>query len=114
MTQQLYTTVVPEWTLGDRLRKAREMTGLEATQFADEIGVHRQSIANYEKGKTRPRRIVLQAWAVRTGVSLEWLQTGVNPRPDEPDRGLDQVRHQGLEPRTRWFADDDVSRSVAA
>lgn len=55
MTQQLSAGVVPEWTLGDRLRKARELTGLEAAQLAVEIGVHRDTIANYEKGRVRPR-----------------------------------------------------------
>jgi hypothetical protein len=31
--------VIPEFTLGDRLRKARELTGLSIRRFADEIGV---------------------------------------------------------------------------
>jgi len=66
---------VPEWTLGDRLRKARELTGLEVHEFADEIGIHRNSVGNYERGR-RPRPIVLKAWALRSGVSAAWLETG--------------------------------------
>ena len=75
MTMQAYDGVVPEWTLADRLRKARLMTGLEAQEFADEIGIHRNSVRNYERGRL-PRPIVLKAWALRSGVSYEWLVTG--------------------------------------
>ena len=102
MTQHLSTELVPEWTLGDRLRKARELAGLQAVQLADDLGINRHSVANYETGRTSPRRLVIEAWARRTGVSLHWLQNGESPRPDGPDGGSEQeVRHQGLEPRTR-------------
>ena len=70
--------------LGDRLRKAREMTGLDAGQFAEELGVARNTIGDYEKGRVEARKIVLQVWAMRTGVSLEWLMHG---RVQSPDPG---------------------------
>ena len=40
------------------------------------------------------------------GVSIGALfgeETHKSPRPDGPDGGSRVVRHQGLEPRTRWF-----------
>lgn len=79
--------VVPEWTIGDRLRKARELTGLSAQDFADEIGVSRQTIANAESGTRHPRRITLRAYAMRTGVPLAWLETGKTPVQPKPDGG---------------------------
>lgn len=70
---------VPTFTLGDRLRKAREVAGLEQVPLADMIGVHRQTVSAYEAGKTHPRRHALVAWALATGVSAVWLETGCTP-----------------------------------
>lgn len=67
---------VPIWTLGDRLRKAREHAGLEQLELAHDIGVSRNTVANYEHDKTKARRPVVLAWAVRCGVPMEWLWTG--------------------------------------
>lgn len=74
---------VPEWTLGDRLRKARENAGLEQLELAQDIGISRNTVANYEHGKTKARRPVILAWAVRTGVPVEWLWTGSTEAPGE-------------------------------
>ena len=68
--------VIPEFSLGDRLRKAREVAGYEQISLAAEIDVHRQTVARYESGASTPRRPVLISWAMTTGVSLEWLATG--------------------------------------
>lgn len=70
---------VPEWTMADRLRKARETTGLDQGDFAAELGVSRGTVSNYEHGHVRPREVVLRAWAMRTGVSLGWLRDGDPP-----------------------------------
>jgi len=86
---------IPTWTQGDRLRKAREWAGLDQDQLADRMGVSRGSISNYERDKG-DRLIVINAWALSTGVPKVWLLTGERPGPDEGD-----VRRQGLEPRTR-------------
>lgn len=69
-------TVVPEFTMADRLRKAREVAGLDQAQLASELGISRASVGNYEAGNTTPRRPTLLAYAMRTGVSLAWLTTG--------------------------------------
>lgn len=79
MTLMTADGIVPDFGMADRLRKAREITGLGQTEFADEIGVSRQSVSSYETGATHPRKIVLRAYALRTGVSLTWLTTGVAP-----------------------------------
>jgi len=74
---------VPEWTLADRLRKAREYAGLYQSDMADEIEVARRSIGNWESGVSRPRRPILIAWALRCGVDYSWLATG-QPGPGGP------------------------------
>jgi len=104
MTTLTVAGSVPEWTLGDRLRKARESAGMNQSTLAETTGISRRSISSYESSEAMPKRPQLIAWALATGVPLEWLETGAeSPRPVGPDGGSHEVRHQGLEPRTRWF-----------
>lgn len=82
--------VVPEFTVGDRLRKARELTGLDQGPFAEQLGVSRGTVSNYERSTTEHYKpIVLRAWALATGVPLEWIETGQGPSsgPTPPDDG---------------------------
>ena len=65
--------VIPEFTLGDRLRKARELSGMDMQQLAEVIDVHRQSIARYESGVVVPKRHVLLSWSWATGVDADWV-----------------------------------------
>lgn len=86
MTLQHITGAIPEFTLGDRLRKARELTGLTVRQFADEIGVSHGTITNAEGDRRSVRPITIKAYAMRTGVPVEWLETGLAPAlPPGPD-----------------------------
>lgn len=79
MTQQR-VGAVPEFTIGDRLRKARETLDMEQSPFAELIGVSRGTVSNYERGTTQAYKpVVVRAWALATGVSLEWLERGITP-----------------------------------
>lgn len=104
-TSHKLTGFVPEWSIADRVRKARECAGLKQEEFAELVGMSRAGLARIEQGKGEPRRTTLIAIAFATGVSLDWLETGKTPGGDEPDGGnqSDVVRHQGLEPRTHWL-----------
>lgn len=73
------TTSVPVFTLGDRLRKARELAGLTQTQLAASLGIGRRSVSRYEDGDKEPKRGVVMAWSMATGVPLVWLQSGQLP-----------------------------------
>lgn len=77
------TQTIPEWLLTDRLRKAREHAGIEQAAMAAWLGVSRNTVGNYENGRTRPRLIVLRAWAQATSVDLAWL-TGEATRDEAP------------------------------
>jgi transcriptional regulator with XRE-family HTH domain len=89
MTTQPEGGLVPVWTMGDRLRKARAMAGLNTRDFAVKIGISHGSITNAENDRVTVRPITLNAWALATGVSREWLETG-DGSPDGPD-GLPQT-----------------------
>ena len=92
---------IPEWTVADRLRKAREWAGLEQAELARRAGLARNTISNYEGGKVTPRRTGLLAWSMVTGVPVTWLENGESPQSGGPDGGLSgDVRSKGLEPPT--------------
>lgn len=94
---------VPNWTIADRVRKAREFSGLKQLDLAESVGMARTSLARIEQGKSEPRRTTLIAIAFATGVSLDWLEYGETPAPDNPGGG-EVVRHQGIEPRTHCLS----------
>lgn len=105
MSELVHPGTIPEFTIGDRLRKARELTGLEQGPFADELGIARGTVGNYEHGRVAPRKVVLKAWAMRTGVPFEWLATGVAPTQEGPGPGVNQdlgrpAPPAGLEPES--------------
>lgn len=65
---------VPTWTLGERLRKAREDAGLSQHELADRIGIHFNSVSAYEHNKQgKPKRLVVREWARVTDVPEWWL-----------------------------------------
>lgn len=81
MTTLRAAGAVPAWTLGDRLRKAREHAGLSQDDLAVAIGVSRRSVSTYESGGVEHvKRPVLFAWATLCGVDLAWLEG-----PEAPD-----------------------------
>jgi len=84
------TGFVPQWTLGDRLRKAREAAGLKQAELARKIGISRASIVNYEAGRYVPSRPVLLSWALCCGVDWAWLTGGGQPGP-----GLEWIGNAG-------------------
>ncbi|MDT4944520.1 MAG: hypothetical protein QOH14_1253 [Pseudonocardiales bacterium] len=81
--------IVPQWSMADRLRKARELTGLDQSDFAKELGISRNTVANYERGRHEPRKIVVRAWAMRTGVAWAWL-VGSDPGGNLPEAPVAQ------------------------
>ena len=84
MSTQPTVGIIPTFTIHDRLRKAREAAGLDQVQLADIIGMSRTSVSNYETGvMAKPRKIVVNAWALATGVPVQWLETGVAPAPGD-------------------------------
>lgn len=89
--------LVPEWTLTDRLRKAREHAGLEQLDLAQTAGISRAAISAAENGRNVPHRSTLMLWALATGVSVEWLETGEAPSEEGASDG---ARSKGLEPPT--------------
>lgn len=76
---------VPVWNQADRLVKSRGEGGLSQSELADLIEVSRRTITSYENGTRTPKRPVLIAWALATGVDVDWLINGDQQEPSDPD-----------------------------
>ncbi|MFC6009168.1 helix-turn-helix domain-containing protein [Angustibacter luteus] len=93
---------VPALTLGWRLKMS--LGEMKAEEMGELLGVSRQTLSRWMGDKGVPRLAYIKQWALATGIDYNWLVSGnaENPRPGGPDEGLrTEVRHQGLEPRTR-------------
>lgn len=95
----------PAWTLVDRLKKSRILADLDQTQIANALGIARNTVSNWETGRSEPSASAFVRWARVTGVSLEWLAEGIaetTTAPAEARAVEGGVRPKGLEPLTFW------------
>lgn len=67
---------IPTWTLGDRLRKAREAADLRQEDLAPHLHVARATVASWENDKHAPSYLAIMKWAELTDVPLDWLAEG--------------------------------------
>lgn len=69
------SNTIPNWSLGDRVRKARRAAGMSQQQLADAIGVKVGSVSSWEADTATPRDTlaVVSAIAEATSVSVVWL-----------------------------------------
>lgn len=60
----------------DRIKKIRKALDLTQQEFADRIGVKRNSYANYEIGRNIPIDAIILSICREFNVNEEWLRTG--------------------------------------
>jgi transcriptional regulator with XRE-family HTH domain len=70
---------IPELTLGWRLRMAMESSSLDQSQWAQYLGVNRNTITRWTHDKSPVARGHLVAISLRTGVPMEWIEHGTGP-----------------------------------
>jgi transcriptional regulator with XRE-family HTH domain len=80
MSEQPDGAAVPSWDRADRLRKALREAGIGVAEMADYLDVSRTSVSNWINGRIEPTTQTLRLWALKTGVSYEWL-SGDDERP---------------------------------
>ncbi len=71
-----------------RIKQLRHSLDLTQQEFADRIGIKRNTIANYESGRNEPIDAVFSLICREFGVSESWLRTGegemfIQEDPDE-------------------------------
>lgn len=84
--------IIPTWTFGDRLRKARLTLDMSQRDFADLIDVNHARYSQWEADNNMPRGLVSICERIQevTGVSAAWLLgLQVSPTPDFPGSGLE-------------------------
>lgn len=60
----------------ERIKKLRKALDLTQQEFADRIGIKRNTIANYESGRNEPIDSVISLICREFNVNEEWLRTG--------------------------------------
>ena len=60
----------------DRIKKIRKELDLTQQEFADRIGIKRNSLANYETGRNTPMDAIITSICREFNVNEEWLRTG--------------------------------------
>ena len=60
----------------DRMRKLRKQLDLTQQEFADRIGMKRNTVANYETGRNEPSAAVISLICREFNVNEDWLRTG--------------------------------------
>ena len=91
-------TRIPDWTLGERLEKARKEAGLKQEDMAAIMDVSPATISNWETGARKPvmgEIELVKRWAAETDVDVAWL-LGVStywnpPGASDLNRALDRL-----------------------
>lgn len=92
---------IPTWTLGERIRKAREDAGLSQQQFADRLGVDRKSVTNWEGNRHAPRYRDVMLVSLVADVDLGWL-AGDDYQPAAEPASIAQGRQASNRGYSAW------------
>lgn len=91
--------------LSTRIRTARMRARISQAELAEQLGVSRSAVGNWEsaKGRVSPSSERLAELALATGVSYEWLATG---------RGTSLALIDGIPAADAEVVDDPVERRL--
>ena len=93
---------VPEWTIGDRLRKIRRsIGGITQEEMAKLLNVKAVTYSAWESDTNKPRSLVAISKRIEmaTGVPAAWV-LGLGAPDDDPDK--DPTRNRVI----HWYPDD--------
>ena len=69
-------TVIPTWTLQDRIVKARHFAGYTQGELSARSGIPFKTLQRLERGEKEPAEATLIGLAMICGVDPNWLLTG--------------------------------------
>jgi transcriptional regulator with XRE-family HTH domain len=75
-----------DWDVADRMRKTLRCSGYSVHDMAEYLGVSRNAVSTWINGHVHPSKQTLRLWAIRTGVTYEWLAG------EEDESGQDRVQ----------------------
>ena len=62
--------------MNERIKKLRKILGLTQQEFANRIGIKRNTVATYESGRNEPIDAVIALICREFNVNEQWLRTG--------------------------------------
>lgn len=62
--------------MNNRIKQLRKTLNLTQQEFAERIGIKRNTIANYEGGRNEPVSSVINLICREYNVNIDWLRTG--------------------------------------
>lgn len=74
-------------TIYDRIKAVRKSAGLTQQEFADELGLKRNTIATYETAKLEPSDRTISDICRVFNINEEWLRSGEGEMMRPKDRG---------------------------
>lgn len=78
--------------MNERIKQVRSVLGITQQEFADKIGVKRNSYANYETGRNTPIDAIVKSICREFNVNETWLRTGSGKMfQDPPSSELDAL-----------------------
>ena len=78
-------------TLGQRIRAARKRENLSQEVVATALGVTKQAVSGWERGKETPEVPKLIPLARKLKIPVEWLLDGQGEPPVEASESLDGI-----------------------
>lgn len=99
--------MIPMWTVGDRLVKARKHAGLKQTEIANLLGVSHGAVSAWETDSTPIKLGMLRAWAQVCQVSFHWLRHG------DADKIAQSFLDQPVNPSEQLLLLDACSEPIA-
>ena len=79
----IYDGMADNDTLGGRLSRAREASGVTTAQLARRLGIKTSTLQSWESDRSEPRANRLATIAGILNVSLSWLLHGVGDAPSD-------------------------------
>ena len=80
----------------ERLRLLRKSLDITQQEFADRIGIKRNSYANYETGRNTPIDAIILSICREFGVNETWLRTGEGEMFEEITEQEKLMKYAGL------------------
>lgn len=78
-------------SISQRLKDARIKSGMTQDEAAEKMGIHKNSLINYEKGRRVPNARMIATFAEIYGVDSDWLiQSENGPMPGISNAFLDK------------------------
>lgn len=75
--------------MNERLKELRKTLNLTQQEFADRIGIKRNSFANYETGRNTPIDAIIVSICREFNVNEKWLRNGIGDMFLPTDRNAD-------------------------